>query len=192
MSTKKYISYDGLGLYDENIKSVIITKASTALTLAKRYTDEKIEEVSGIDTSNIYTKTEVDKALSDKSDANHNHDEKYDVLGSADKALEDANAYTDTKISELASNTVIDDKISIHNTSTSAHNDIRKSITDLTNKLNNFLDVDDTSVDQLSEILSIIETLKSDVDNQKNNVNEVISSEEPTNQNAGDCWMLAY
>ena len=190
MSIKTYVSYDRLSLYDANIKHEIITKASTALALSRQYTDDKIEKISSIDADNIYTKTEVDAALSDKSDINHNHDEKYDVLGSANKALEDANTYTDEKISDLVTTTVMDDKISTHNTSTSAHNDIRKSITDLTIKLNNFLDVDDTTV-ELSEILSMIDTLQSDIDKQKNNVNEVVSSEEPT-QNEGDYWMLDY
>lgn len=47
--------------------------------------------------------------------------------------------------------------VSSHNTSTSAHSDIRNLITALTTKVNNFLDVDDTTKDQLSEVIELIE-----------------------------------
>jgi hypothetical protein len=166
MSTIKYISYDRLGLYDENIKNVILTRASTALALSRQYTDDKIEEVAGIDTSNIYTKTEVDTALSDKSDISHDHDDKYDEKGSANTSLEESKRYTDVQIASEAStrNTVISSSINTHNISTSAHNDIRL----------------------------LIDALRTDVDKQKNSVNEVISTAEPSDQSVGDYWMLAY
>ena len=166
MSTMKIVSYDRLGLYDENIKNVIITKASTALALSRQYTDNKFEEVIGIDTSNIYTKTEVDTALSDKSDINHDHDDKYDIKGSADTVLKEAKSYTDTQVASEASarNTVVSSSINAHNISTSAHNDIRE----------------------------LINELRTDVDKQANSVNEVISTTEPVGQAVGDCWMLAY
>lgn len=42
--------------------------------------------------------------------------------------------------------------VSTHNTSTTAHSDIRTLITNLTNRLNTLADSDDTTLDQLSEI----------------------------------------
>jgi hypothetical protein len=166
MSIKKYVSYDRLGLYDENIKDVIITKASTALALSRQYTDNKIGELSSIDTSNIYTKTEVDAALSDKSDISHNHDEKYDALGSANTSLEESKSYTDIQIASEASarNTVVSSSINTHNTSTSAHNDIRM----------------------------LIDALREEIEKQKDNINEVISTTQPESQNVGECWMQPY
>lgn len=96
-----------------------------------------------------------------------------------DTKTEEAKSYTDTKTSGLASTTVVDNKISTHNTSTTAHNDIRVLITDLTTKLNNFLDVDDTTTDQLSEVLALIEnnrgTLESLTTN-KINVSDIIDN----------------
>lgn len=96
-----------------------------------------------------------------------------------DTKTEEAKSYTDTKTSGLASTTVVDNKISTHNTSTTAHNDIRVLITDLTTKLNNFLDVDDTTTDQLSEVLALIEnnrgTLESLTTN-KVNVSDIIDN----------------
>lgn len=96
-----------------------------------------------------------------------------------DIKTEEAKSYTDTKTSGLASTTVVDNKISTHNTSTTAHNDIRVLIADLTTKLNNFLDVDDTTTDQLSEVLALIEnnrgTLESLTTN-KINVSDIIDN----------------
>lgn len=68
--------------------------------------------------------------------------------------------------------------ISIHNTATDAHNDIRDLITDLTTKLNNFLDVDDTTADQLSEVLTLIENNKGTLESltsSKVNVADIVN-----------------
>lgn len=46
--------------------------------------------------------------------------------------------------------------VSGHNVSVDAHNDIRLLISDLTTKLNNFLDSDDATLDELSELISAI------------------------------------
>lgn len=167
MSAMKIVSYDRLGLYDENIKNVIINKASTALALSRQYTDNKIEEVAGIDTSNIYTKTEVDTALSDKSDISHTHDDRYDEKGSASVSLEESKKYTDAQVANEATarNTVISSTINTHNESTSAHNDIRE---------------------QIRLLLVEVETQKS------NSVNEIVSTTEPSSQSVGDYWMMEY
>lgn len=96
-----------------------------------------------------YTETEVNTLLSGKSDISHNHD------------------------------AAIENKISTHNTNTSAHNDIRTLITELTTKLNNFLDVDDTTTDQLSEVLTLIENNKGDLESlttNKVNVSDIIDN----------------
>ena len=69
--------------------------------------------------------------------------------------------------------------VSSHNTSTAAHNDLRLLISELTTKVTKFLDVDDTSRDQLSELLALIdanaETLK-DITTGKVNVADIINN----------------
>lgn len=68
--------------------------------------------------------------------------------------------------------------VSTHNTATDAHNDIRDLITDLTIKLNNFLDVDDTTADQLSEVLMLIENNKGTLESltsSKVNVADIVN-----------------
>ena len=47
--------------------------------------------------------------------------------------------------------------VNIHNESENAHNDIRELISKLSEQVNNFLDVDDTTKDQLSEVLALIQ-----------------------------------
>lgn len=72
-----------------------------------------------------------------------------------------------------------DTLVSTHNTSTSAHNDIRGLITDLETKLENFLDVDDTTVDQLSEVLTLIDNNKGTLESlttSKVNVSDIIDN----------------
>lgn len=96
-----------------------------------------------------------------------------------DTALNTAKGYTDTKTNGLASETVVDNKISAHNTSDAAHNDIRGLISELSTAVNNFLDVDDTTTDQLSEVLTLINNNKGTLEsltNGKINVSAIVNN----------------
>lgn len=69
--------------------------------------------------------------------------------------------------------------VNTHNTSTSAHNDIRTLITNLTTKVNNFLDVDDETTDQLSEVIALINENKTDIasiTSDKVNVSDIVNN----------------
>jgi len=69
--------------------------------------------------------------------------------------------------------------VNTHNTSTSAHNDIRTLISDLTTKVNNFLDVDDTTTDQLSELIALINANKTSIEtitSGKVNVSDIVNN----------------
>ena len=101
-----------------------------------------------------------------------------DPSGSAAKALTDAKTYTDTKIAAIPTPDV-SGQISTHNTNTEAHNDIRKLITGLTNRLNALADSDDTTLDQLSEIVAYVKNNKSLIDGittSKVNVTDIINN----------------
>lgn len=107
--------------------------------------------------------------------------EKYNDLVHVDidAALESAKSYTNTKTTNMATTTVVDNKISTHNTSTAAHSDIRTLITNLTTKVNNFLDVDDTTSDQLSEVLAMIEANEGTIESLtsgKVNVSDIVDN----------------
>ena len=107
----------------------------------------------------------------------------YDSAGAAqtkaNEALASAKTYADTKISNMVGSSSVSTQISTHNTSTSAHNDIRTLITDLTGRLNALADSDDTTLDQLSEIVSYIKsnrTLIEEVTTNKVNVSDIVNN----------------
>ncbi|MDE6024224.1 MAG: tail fiber domain-containing protein [Lachnospiraceae bacterium] len=73
----------------------------------------------------------------------------------------------------------INSAISNHNTSINSHNDIRELINVLDNRLNALADSDDTTLDQLSEIVAYIKsnrTLIENVTTNKVNVSDVIDN----------------
>jgi hypothetical protein len=135
---------------------------------------------STLDTMNV--------TISGKANTNHSHavSDVTNLQETLNENLQEAKSYTDTKTSDLASITVVDTKISTHNTSTSAHNDIRVLISDITTKLNNFLDVDDTTSDQLSEVLEMINNNKGTLESlttSKVNVSDIIDNLETASTN---------
>ena len=86
--------------------------------------------------------------------------------------------YVDQKISEIPTPDV-SGQISTHNTNTEAHNDIRELITGLTTRLNALADSDDSTLDQLSEIVAYIKNNKSLIDGittSKVNVADIINN----------------
>ena len=69
--------------------------------------------------------------------------------------------------------------VSTHNTNTSAHNDIRLLIEGLTTRLNALADSDDTTLDQMSEIVTYIKSNKSLIEGittSKVNVSDIINN----------------
>lgn len=69
--------------------------------------------------------------------------------------------------------------VSSHNTSTSAHNDIRTLITTLTTRLNALADSDDTTLDQMSEIVDYIKSNRSlieSVTTSKVSVSDIVNN----------------
>jgi hypothetical protein len=87
-------------------------------------------------------------------------------------------AYVDAKIAEMPVPDV-SEQISNHNTTTDAHNDIRLLVEDLGARLNALADSDDTTLDQMSEIVAYIKSNKSlieDVTTNKVNVSDIINN----------------
>lgn len=103
-----------------------------------------------------------------KADSGHTHDDMYYTEAEIDDMLQD-----------VASESVINSKVNEHNTSALAHNDIRTLISDLSTAVNNFLDVDDTTTDQLSEVLTLINNNKGTLESlttSKINVSDIIDN----------------
>ena len=113
------------------------------------------------------------------NDDSHNHtiDNIDNLQGTLDGNLSEAKGYTDSKVSALSS--TIDTKITTHNTSTDSHGDIRVLLSGLATEVSNFLDVDDTTRDQLSEVLELIDNNKGTLDSltiSKVNVSDIIDN----------------
>lgn len=74
--------------------------------------------------------------------------------------------------------TQVNSAISVHNSNNSAHSDIRTLITELTNRLNTLADSDDTTLDQMSEIVAYIKSNKDLIDGittSKINVSDIVN-----------------
>ena len=98
----------------------------------------------------------------------------YDPQGRAT----DIFAYVDERVSSIPTPDV-SGQINTHNTNTEAHNDIRELITGLTTRLNTLVDSDDTTLDQLSEIVAYIKNNKTLIDGittSKVNVTDIIDN----------------
>lgn len=84
-----------------------------------------------------------------------------------------------TNNTQIATTAFTQTAVNNHNTSSIAHDDIRQLITGLTNRLNALADSDDTTLDQLSEIVAYIKNNKSLIDNittSKVNVSDIIDN----------------
>lgn len=69
--------------------------------------------------------------------------------------------------------------VNTHNSSSTAHSDIRLLISNLTTQVTNFLDVDDTTKDQLSEVIALIEANADSIESitsGKVNVSDIINN----------------
>ena len=86
--------------------------------------------------------------------------------------------YTAPEVGADASGTA-DSKVSEHNVATDSHNDIRLLIEGLTTRLNALADSDDTTLDQMSEVVAYIKSNKSLIDaitTSKINVSDIIDN----------------
>lgn len=86
--------------------------------------------------------------------------------------------YTATEVGADASGTA-DTKVSEHNVSEEAHNDIRLLVQGLTDRLNTLADSDDDTLDQMSEIVSYIKSNKTLIDaitTQKVSVADIVDN----------------
>lgn len=87
-------------------------------------------------------------------------------------------SYSASEVGADASGTATSE-VSTHNTNTSAHNDLRLELKNLSDRLKALADSDDTTLDQMSEIVKYIKNNKSLIDNvttTKVNVTDIIDN----------------
>ena len=190
MSQKKYASLTTLQTFLDNLKTTFasITHKHKLSDIEDYTVDDALSSTSTNPVQNSVLNAEFEAVKTDATnkdvvilaEAQAHTDTALDTAKEyTDEALDAAKSYTDTKTSDLVSTTTVDTKISTHNTSTTAHNDIRVLISDLTTKLNNFLDVDDTTTDQLSEVLTLINNNKGTLESlttSKINVSDIVDN----------------
>lgn len=87
-----------------------------------------------------------------------------DPAGAAAEALKAAVDYTDQRIGSASGgvdSAVVEERIAAHNTAEEAHGDLRLLVAELAGRLNALADSDDTTLDQLSEVVTYIKNNRS-------------------------------
>jgi len=105
----------------------------------------------------------------------------FETTDDAASKLAEAKTYAETQASGAVTSagSAADTKISTHNTATNAHNDIRNLITGLTDRLNALANSDDTTLDQMAEVVAYIKsnrTLIEGITTNKVNVSDIIDN----------------
>lgn len=125
------------------------------------------------------TVTDAEKALwNAKSDFSGNYNDLTNkpVIPSIDGLASES--YVDNKIAAIPTPDV-SGQINTHNTATDSHNDIRLLVEGLTIRLNTLADSDDTTLDQMSEVVAYIKSNKGLIDGittSKINVSDIIDN----------------
>lgn len=149
---------------------------SQAMEILETTIDGKADSSHNHDSA-YYTKVQMDSTLSNKSDKTHNHDSDYAGINhNHDNVYSLVDHHHDSKYDSkgTASSAVF-----AHNTATTAHNDIRDLISGLTTRLNTLADCDDTTLDQMSEVVDYIKNNKSLIDGittSKVNVSDIVNN----------------
>lgn len=134
--------------------------AANALTNANSYTDGEIDTVTELLEEGLATKADSSTLTSHTSNKSNPHGVTAAQVGADPKG---------TAASAVSS----------HNTNTAAHSDIRELITGLTTRLNTLADSDDTTLDQMSEIVEYIKSNKELIDSittSKVNVSDIVNN----------------
>ena len=151
-------------------------KLDSEISMINVIENELVKKIEAEENRAIDTEIEIDKALS-----NHVADDSN--LGDITKeqvGLSNVDNTSDiNKPVSTSQKKAIDQAVADHNISTVSHNDIRRLVTELTTRLNALADSDDTTLDQLSEIVAYIKNNKSLIDSittSKVNVADVIDN----------------
>lgn len=144
------------------------TAAESARLAAERARDDAEAIVGGDFASTAYV---------DQKSASAESNAKTAAQGYANTAESNAKSYADQKISEIPTPDV-SGQIGTHNTNASAHNDIRLLIEGLTTRLNTLANSDDTTLDQMAEVVAYIKSnrdLIAQITTNKVNVGDIVN-----------------
>ena len=202
---KKFFTLDSLTTFIDEIKALVVNAISTHKHKLSDITDYKVDTELSSTSTNPIANSAVDEefeavsqamgalenAIDGKADASHTHSisnvtNLQSTLDAKVPASRTVNGKSLTYNITLSASDVGADAsgaansaVSSHNTSTSAHNDIRDLINGLTTRLNTLADSDDTTLDQMSEIVEYIKANKSLIDSittSKVNVSDIVNN----------------
>ena len=190
-----------IGARGENGTTSIVTTKMLSFPVSSGAIDSTKDATSFISTSQYEG---VLKTLSEKLDKTGWSPNKYIGTDSNGNIIEMEKIEVEVPVTSVngkigdvilsASDVGADTLVNNHNVSTTAHNDIRLLITGLTTRLNTLADSDDTTLDQLSEIVAYIKankTLIESVTTDKVSVSDIVndlitdSSDKPLSASQG-------
>lgn len=145
MAIQKFLNLEGLSVFLDNLRSTFSPSKHTHTK--SEITDLTVDSSLSVTSTNPVQNSTVTAALDTKVPTTRTINGK---ALSSNIVLSPADVGADT--TGTASSVV-----SQHNVATEAHNDIRLLVSELSTQLNNFLNVDDTTKDQLSEVIAMIE-----------------------------------
>lgn len=164
---------------ENDIVSNLLSEISRAKSAEKANSDNISDEVSRAILSEEVINAALQAHLSDESNPHK--------LTKEQLELENVDNTSDiNKPVSTAQQNALNSALSTHNTSDSAHSDMRLLISGLTTRLNALADSDDTTLDQLSEIVAYIKNNKNLIDGittSKVNVSDIIDD---LTTNSGD------
>ena len=102
-----------------------------------------------------------------------------DPAGTAESKTAALRQDVNTQLAAYDKSTAVTNKISAHNVSTESHQDLRQELQALADRLNAALNSDDTSLDDLKEIVAYIKSNKTLIDNvtaSKVNVTDIVNN----------------
>ena len=174
----------------KNAESDLSTNISNEVARAKNaesaLSEDLIEEMANVESAlNTTISNEVTRAKNAESSLSTTIS---DEITRAESALNTtiSNEVTRAKKAESDLSSSIQTSVSSHNTSTTAHDDIRTLINNLTTRVNAVADSEDVDLDQLSEIVAYIKSNRSLIDNvttSKVSVSDIIDNLTSTSAN---------
>lgn len=164
---------------ENDIIGDLTSEISRAKSAENANSDNISEEVTRALLAEETINMSLQEHISDKTNP-HNITKEQLEIGNVDNTSD-----IDKPVSTAQQN-ALDSALSIHNTSEISHSDMRLLISGLTTRLNALADSDDTTLDQLSEIVAYIKNNKSLIDGittSKVNISDIIDD---LTTNSGD------
>lgn len=188
----------GITQLTDSVESESTTTAATPNSVKQTY--DKAVEIDANLTAEIVRSTDAEKTLTDNlnaeiSRAKEVEETKAPIDSPTFTGIPNApNATVETDTTQIATTHFVHNNMDNHNSSATAHADIRELLSDVIERLETFLDSDDVTLDQLTEIITYIKDNRELIDSittSKVSVVDIVdslvstSTEKPLSANQG-------